>query len=483
MIQVPFQLRIMRATMTVALLAISGLAHAETGAAPAKDATAPAQGQVLAVFGADDGRELSRQPWVTDGTRAGTRLLRRIDAGAPHNFADLGDGRLAFTALFRNRHGDVSREPFITDGTRPGTRLLRRIGESHTSPRGYTALGDGRFVFAARNARGMNSLFVSDGTRKGTAPIFVFRQNQDFLARDITPLRAGQAVFVIDDGRRGWEIWVTDGTREGTQIVRNITGDARGSNPQQLVRIAEGVVVFTADDQVNGRELWVTNGRRAGTRMLANIRPGLDGSNPQHVTAIGGGRALFSAGAPGTDIELWITDGTPAGTYMINDPSVSERARAPRDFAPLGDGRVLFAARKDFFNHQLWITDGTLAGTRIVRDIGHQRPEHIRALGNGRAVFWIQNDPRSDNYALWASDGTSRGTSRVQFFPNMDWTVADRLTSMGNGLALFAYNNGRTGWEPWVTDGTRQGTQLLRNIHRTFQSDPRDFTVFIPAAQ
>lgn len=53
---------------------------------------------------------------------------------------------------------------------------------------------------------------------------------------------------------------------------------------------------------------------------------------------------------------------------------------------------------------------------------------------------------------------------------------------MSNGLALFAYDNGRTGREPWVTDGTREGSALLRNIRREGGSDAGSFTPFVPAA-
>ena len=472
---VPRHARRFGAALAVALISSAVTAGAE--ALPADEAIAATESQVRAVFFANN------TGWITDGTRAGTRPLRGANYGAPYDFVDLGDGRVAFSGLYLDPRTNLpSREPFITDGTRAGTRMVRYFGLGQDSaPRGYATLGDGRFVFAARNARFVPSVWVSDGTRRGTEVVAAFPAVTTQFPRDLTPLREGAAVFVASDGTRGWELWVTDGTREGTRIVRNITGDERHSNPEQLVQIAEGVVVFTADDRVNGRELWVTDGKRAGTRMLFT-RPGSTGSQPAHITAIGGGQAMFAASLPGTSLELWVTDGTPEGTRMINDPESPERARIPQDFAPLVDGRVLFAASSDGMWYQLWVTDGTLAGTRIVRDIARQRPEHIRALGDGHAVFWIPQDPGSGGYALWVSDGTPRGTSRVQFFPNMDWTIAPRLTSMGNGLALFAYDNGRTGREPWVTDGTRAGTGLLRNINRGGSSDAGSFTPFVPAA-
>ncbi|MFN7002815.1 MAG: hypothetical protein ACK4NW_05195 [Roseinatronobacter sp.] len=97
------------------------------------------------------------------------------------------------------------------------------------------------------------------------------------------------------------------------------------------------------------------------------------------------------------------------------------------------------------------------------------RAEYLTALGDGRAILWQWQSDRG-HYALWVSDGTRAGTTRISQFPNMTAAAGNTLratSSMKNGHALFVYDNGRTGWEPWVTDGTREGTHLLKNISRS----------------
>jgi ELWxxDGT repeat protein len=90
------------------------------------------------------------QLWVTDGTRAGTRLLRR-----PLSLSDeysspvqaVGAG-LAFFSAYEQPGGGI--EPWVTDGTVQGTRRLRDIapGAESSYPRSFTRVGE-RMFFSA----------------------------------------------------------------------------------------------------------------------------------------------------------------------------------------------------------------------------------------------------------------------------------------------------------------------------------------------
>ena len=471
-----------------ALLAIPGLAH--SGGRDAPDPVSSSDNGMRAIFTACHDRS-GCEPWITDGTRAGTQLLRRLGRGerdsSPGAYTDLGDGRVAFNANPPYAPSAFPRAPYITDGTREGTGLVQRLPSGHSSPGLFTAMGDGRYVFRTRlyRNRWMEAVWVSDGTREGTSVLRSFDAPTTMHRPDsFTQLRAGEVLFVVNDGRRGRELWVTDGTREGTGPVANLTRDNTSSFPSRLTQIAEGVVVFMADDGDNGQQLWATDGTRQGTIMLTQPAAGVSDLWPAQIAALGDGRAMFTT----VDEELWITDGTEAGTHVFSDLTERRRPRDPADFTPLGDGRVLFTAILPTGEARLWVSDATAEGTQIVRRVEPDyRAEHLRALGDGRAVFW-QYHPSHMHYALWVTDGTREGTRRVQRFPNLSWLhdeLRADLTSLGNGLALFPYDNGRTGWEPWVTDGTRQGTQLLRNISRTDRSMPQvsgfQFTPFRPA--
>ncbi|MCY1019818.1 hypothetical protein [Pyxidicoccus sp. MSG2] len=87
------------------------------------------------------------QLWVTDGTKAGTKLLRRPlslsdEYGSPIFAAD---SSLVFFAAYDGASGI---EPWVTDGTVAGTRLLKDISTGSSYPYAYTRVGQ-RVFFSA----------------------------------------------------------------------------------------------------------------------------------------------------------------------------------------------------------------------------------------------------------------------------------------------------------------------------------------------
>jgi ELWxxDGT repeat protein len=73
-------------------------------------------------------------------------------------------------------------------------------------------------------------------------------------------------------------------------------------------------------------------------------------------------------------------------------------------------------------------------------------------------------------YALWYSDGTPAGTIRLAsiqafltdfYYP---YSLSDRSSSEFGGYLYFPANNGSTGMNLWRTDGTPEGTQLVKDL-------------------
>ncbi|WP_240360309.1 hypothetical protein [Pyxidicoccus caerfyrddinensis] len=99
------------------------------------------------------------QLWVTDGTKAGTKLLRRPlslsdEYGSPIVAVESG---LVFFAAYDNASGI---EPWVTDGTVAGTRLLKDISSDGSSyPYAYTRVGQ-RVFFGAFDDTAANQLWT-----------------------------------------------------------------------------------------------------------------------------------------------------------------------------------------------------------------------------------------------------------------------------------------------------------------------------------
>ena len=206
----------------------------------------------------------------------------------PTQFTKVGD-RLFFVAA-DNRHG---RELWMTDGTPAGTVLVRDIrkGPFDSDPGRLVAVGDLLF-FRAETKRHGSELWKSDGTRGGTV-----------LVKDINPGPRGSMYnsigafgqmealgntlfFRANDGETGSEIWTSDGTAAGTRLVKDIWPGHHESFPMMLTAFGNEVF-FDAEDDEHGEELWKTDGSPDGTVLVKDINPGPDRSTPLQLTPAG----------------------------------------------------------------------------------------------------------------------------------------------------------------------------------------------------
>jgi len=422
------------------------------------------------LFRADDGTT-GTELWITDGTAAGTYLLKDINPGlgwsSPDGFAALGNGLV----LFQADDGTTGIELWITDGTTAGTQLLKdiRLGTGSSSPSQFTALGNGLVLFQANDGASGFELWVTDGTAAGTQLLKDIKSGTGSSSpTQFTALGNGQALFTANDGTTGLELWVTDGTAAGTQLLKDIRSGTGSSLPSQFTALGNGKVLFTASDATHGTELWITDGSAAGTQLLKDINSGTSSSAPLEFTALGNGQWVFRTSDGVNGYELWITDGTAAGTQLLKDIRPGASSSSPAGFTALGNGQLLFRANDGTAGSELWITDGTAAGTQLLKDIvsgtGSSSPSDFAALGNGLVLFVATDD--TNGYELWVTDGTAAGTQMLKDIntgPNS--SVPTYFTALGNGQAIFQAQDGPTGVELWITDGTVAGTQRLKDIY------------------
>ncbi|TDH60565.1 hypothetical protein E2C06_21205 [Dankookia rubra] len=446
------------------------------------------------VFAADDGSH-GAEPWVSDGTAAGTHLLRDIrpgpDASGHYStgnaflygataFVPASGGRFVFEANDAT-HGD---EPWVTDGTSRGTQLLADLapGPESSFPLLFTPLGDGRVLFGTTGgAEGTGwaeigtRYWITDGSAEGTREAPQFESGSRFFgAGDFAPLGDGRIVFTFAS-----ELRVATPDAPSSEVVRSFAASPFNADLGYLTALGDGRAVFRADDGIHGIEPWITDGTAAGTHLLADLNPGGDGSFAAGFTALGDGRALFTADDSLHGRELWITDATEAGTQLVADIRPGANGSQLLYLIPIGGGRVLFSANDGVHGEEPWVSDGTTAGTMLLRDIypgpvraggpgipalGNSFPGDIIPLGDGRALF-SAFDPEQGQ-ELWVSDGTPAGTHVVaDLVPGTGSSSPSSIGALGRGLAAFAADDGSTGREPWITDGTEAGTHRLADIN------------------
>jgi ELWxxDGT repeat protein len=422
----------------------------------------------VAFFGAEDGRG-GNQLWSSDGTASGTNSVASFapaeneDAVAFGLDRALSDAPLGGAILFSARDPEHGAELWRTDGAAAGSRLVKDLvpGPSSSSPAQLTAAGSLVFFTTTDPIGESASLWASDGTAVGTKVMHDFGQNG--AVRGISALTAvgSTLYFVAADGTHGLELWASDGTAVGTRMVDDIQPGGADSSPADLTAL-NGQLYFSADDGTHGRELWTSDGTMTGTHMVTDIKP-TAGSIPTGLTAFDG-RLYFAADDGKHGIEPWTSDGTAAGTMLLADLSPGTASSKPFSFVTAGP-LLYFRANDGPTNPgALWMTDGTTADTVLVADVFPVSATMI-GLPNGRLVFAANDGIHGPE--PWVSDGTAAGTFLLRDVnPGSAGSfLVSTPPQIFAGVAFFAATDGAHGAELWWTDGTSADTLLDQDIN------------------
>jgi ELWxxDGT repeat protein len=394
--------------------------------------------------------------YKSDGTEGGSVLVKNINAESwgdngsnPAGLTEV-NGTLFFTAA-DFIHG---RELWKSDGTEAGTVLVKDVnpglhpffGGYASGPQELTNV-NGTLYFTADDGNHGRELWKSNAA--GTV-----------LVKDIYPLGAassnpeqltnvnGTLYFSADNGIDGRELWKSNGTAAGTVMVKNISYGS--ATPQHLTNL-NGTLFFTADNGPNGhgRELWKSNGTAAGTVRVKDIRPGIAGSQPTELTVMGS-KIYFSADNGSHGRELWKSDGTAAGTVQVRDIAVGDNS-SPLNLVAAGN--TLYFAATDSSGRELWKSDGTAAGTFRVKDIylgaGNSSPAELTVV-EGQLYFTATGfDGRATHgRELWTSDGTEKGTQMVQdLFAGAGSSSPTDLAGVGGTLYFSTPDHSTGNWE------------------------------------
>jgi ELWxxDGT repeat protein len=404
----------------------------------------------------------SQEPLITDGTTAGTTLLRDIvrafDDSSPRDFTEVG-ARVYFAAGSPGR-GD---EPWWTDGTRTGTTIIADVqpGSFGSRPASPAALGPTQVVYAADLFAGGWQLFVSDAATNLTSQLT--NAVPEPLPRGMTSLGA-LALFAADSAN-GREPWVTDGTPAGTHELRDLRPGSANSIPLLTEEFAatSSLVYFSADDGVHGDELWRTDGTSLGTVMVGDLRPGSAGSAPERLTP-DGNRLWFTAIHATAGRELWLTDGTATGTTMI-ELAPGPAASFPEQLVVAGS-RLYFTALVAG-RREIWSTDGTAIGTSRAVSAQHLAQSFTDLTWSQGGLFFLTDDATGFGRELWFTDGSVLGTNRLTDVgpgPMHGPIPGSLIARSGGAPLLFAAHDLSHGLQLWTSDGTAAGTQRLSNF-------------------
>lgn len=253
--------------------------------------------------------------YASDGTAAGTVGLRHVNVlGGSTNFAALGT-----SIYFEGDDGSGSGYGlWKTDGTLAGTVLLKPNIVAVTTIPNFSAVLNNKLYFQAQDATTGNELWVTDGTGPGTQ-----------LVKDIGIAVNGdpqnlcvynnQIYFSATDDTHGIELWVTDGTTAGTQLFKDIVPGTNNSQPRQST-VYNGLLYFACWAT---SELWKTDGTDAGTQLVQT------GMSFPKVAAHWNNKLYYIFGG---SYVIWESDGTTAGTKVFQPQNTPNALTTYTDF-------------------------------------------------------------------------------------------------------------------------------------------------------
>ncbi len=394
------------------------------------------------------------EPFLSDGTRAGTRILAQI---APDSDGDGAPGPLLpgaqglfFQAFVKYKHGSFFK------GT--GGSVGKGFGmENQYAPLVRPALmtAGARLLYLERKGEvGPKEAWVSDGTKAGALRVHGFLNP---APKEIQALFGGLGTESLILGR-GHRLWRTDGTKTGSVSL----GQPFGTQGLGTLRVLPGPKRFWFLHEQKARvSLWKLD---RGAAKLSQVKS--FGARPAAAACLQalGDRCVFQVLDPVQGHQLWVSDGSAAGTRLLAKTPGPLHADPKRPPLLLG-GRLYLYGDSVQGKRAFYRTDGSPKGTARAFVVPAQKMKSMEAVATEGRIFLLASDAKTGT-ELWVSDGSQKGSRMVgDLFPGPEGSLPTRLGRVGSRRVFFYAFRPGTGTELWVSDGTAVGTRMVKDLY------------------
>lgn len=405
--------------------------------------------------------DFSTSLWKSKGNSGNTTIVKIFAQSQSISNLFNGNGTLFFS------HYDTvyGQELWKSNGTEVTTNMVADInaGTNPSTPTLLTAV-NGRVIFSAYVSKNGVELWRTDGTTAKTVivkninPVSSSSSNPADNTDDYGSLPGNKIVFSAYNRLTGYELYVSDGTSGGTNLIADIIEGSTSSLPANFVS-KNNYVYFTASATGGPHAIYRTDGTVTGTVVVATIN--LYYTTPYYTVTDDGTVFYIKYNFQPYTYELWRSDGTANGTFMLTNNLQYESY-------PVAVGNTVYFKAGDAINgSELWLTNGNVAGTRMVKNVdgssGSSNPYSMFAY-NGNLYFGAFD---GTSYGFWKSNGTTNGTIRLaEVQPVMTYNPAmiKKTFCISNNVLFFSAYNNTNGNELWKTNGTVNGTKVVKDI-------------------
>jgi ELWxxDGT repeat protein len=391
--------------------------------------------------------------WSSDGTPSGTTRLHISDGTRSLRIV----GQTNDDLFFQSHDAATGLELYRTDGTAAGTMLVKDINPGAGDGfAGFAAAAGNYLFFGGNDGTAGRELWKSDGTSGGTLMVKDINPGAaDGFAHDVL-VRGYNNLFYFGGvtPESGREPWVSDGTPGGTTMLQDMLPGSAAPGDLDFHFGHNGIIYFIALNVTNGNgayQLWKSGGTTATTSMVKDVLeyPTYGEAYFYNFLAYNDKVYFFNHNPPAD--YLWVTDGTPEGTQTFFDLLMPEGSITYFDVV---DSHLLFAGDQEGSPTPLYRSDGTAAGTEEFRrfnaTVNFDVVKRIGVTTVGDLAFFADhdgpgeppNDPE-DYFHLFQTDGFTTQSMRTMY--GGPTVGSDNITDL-TGKAIFTtYDDNQDG--------------------------------------
>ena len=299
--------------------------------------------------------------------------------------------------VFMLGNDDVAGEElWVSDGTTAGTQLVKDIcpGPASSQIKNMVVSG-GKVFFTATDGNQGKQLWISDGTLGGTKAVTtstLISTKSEFRA--VHPYKTGVLFVTSDYPAYKTYFWYSDGSTTGTRLLRETRYSSQWQPRQLGATSTYGYAILPGES--NSLELWRTTGTKASTVKVTDVYG-------DWILGPLGNTLLFTNG-----YTLKKTDGTAKGTQDVKTlTSYINSNSLPKEPMVVVNGKGYFITPNSSTAAEIWSTDGTEAGTQKVSEWAganlpqNQAPQFLSVMGQKLVAIFHDRGTSSYGGSVW----------------------------------------------------------------------------------
>lgn len=445
----------------------SHLRYPEGNAQAISNPTPFGNGGIVSVIGS-----VGSANYLLDPSDASLRLLRDTLAGLPSgtlgNFTPSGD-RVLFTRVTAESAHQVWQ---IDTATHAVDSLFELFPENSREAILDTKAFGEQLVLLSLNFSARTYSVVAADLRTGSSAVLLDSILNIYRTDWLTHLEklGDNYYFKARRGNEDQRLWRSAGLATATPAIEEIVSTDLFFDDDRLA-VLNDRLYYTAVDATYGEEVFSLGEEDTEARLLLDANDSENGSDPVVLGSLQDA-LIFTAGAGCTGRELFATRGTPASSELLRDLNEGAGTTNIYSAVRVQDELVFSAESDDWF--RLYATDGTTAGTRILDSAFHAtNRESLRWSAPGvledrvLAMGYVQEVGQ----ALYATDGVDDSLRLVKVIePSFGLNGSVPGFFNLSDIVLFTTATAVNGQELWRTDGTAEGTYMIKDIRQVYEN-------------